>query len=275
MAQQKTTGKTNFQAALSVYGKTILCAVMSLFVYFSVTAVFSGLTETVGQRIYPLDENGEYILDENGEPIYETEYFEDEDTATTTTTTTTTTTAGTTAAGTSEATAPTTTLPKSLTVPIKSELSTGAAWGMNLLIQALTGTIMVVLVYSYIWAIGDKDANMVAFGHRQEDKLRGLKIGCMAMIPAAVLYVAYVAVRIALPASAEVYTLLYCWLNAPYLPIVNAINTIASPVWETVLMACPLLVVPAVSWLAYALGYRQIAVSEKFLYVGGKKKKRK
>lgn len=272
MGQKRDTGKTDLQVALSTYGRTVLCTVMSLFVYFSVTAVFSGLTPVIGERVYPLTEEGEYVKDENGKILYEEIYFEDEKAEGGTTSSTTTTTTAATEAG---ETTTTTAEQKEYREKLRGDLSDGARWGMGILIQLLTGTMLVVLVYATVWTVGDKDANMVAFGHKAEDKWRGFKIGCLATVPAAVLYVAYVIICLVLPDQADAYTAIYSWFNTPYMPLMNAVNAIPSRLWETVLMIFPLFVVPAVSAAAYALGYRQISVSEKLLYKNGKKKKKK
>lgn len=264
MAKKQDVGKTTLQAALSVYGKTILCAVMSIFVYISVTAIFSGMAPVVGERVYPLDKDGNYVLDENGDPVYEEIYYEDEEATTPTQSE-----GSASQAGNAE-TATGTTERKEMVVSIRGVLSTGMKWTMNILIQLLTGTLLVLLVYAELWSAGDKDANLVAFGHREHDAFRGLKIGALATLPAAVAYVAYVVVCVALPDKAEAYTSLYCWLNAPFMPIVNAVNTVESAALEKVLMALPLLAVPAISCIAYVLGYRQISLAEKFMY---KKKK--
>lgn len=264
MAKKQDMGKTTWQAALSIYGKTVLCAIMSIFIYISVTAIFSGLTPVVGERVYPLDADGNYVLDENGNPVYEEIYYEDEEELVKTE-------PNSSASEIGGADAPTsTTKTQQMTVSIRGELSVGMQWGMNILIQLLTGTLLVVLLYSEVWSVGDKDANLVAFGHREHDAFRGLKIGALAIVPATLAYVAYVAVCVALPDKAEAYTSLYCWLNAPFMPIVNAVNTVESAVLEKVLMALPLLAVPAISCIAYVLGYRQISLAEKFMY---KKKK--
>ena len=199
----------------------------------SVTAIFSGLAPVVGERVYPLDKDGNYVLDENGEAVYKDIYYEEEeetplkgDNSS--------------VSGTGGADAPAdTSETKQVTISLRGELSAEAQWGMNVLIQLLTATILVLLVYTAVWSVGDKDANLVAFGHREHDLLRGLKIGALATVPAAVAYIVYVTLCMFAPTKAEAYTSLYCWLNAPFMPLVNAANGVQLPVLEKALLALP------------------------------------
>lgn len=275
MEKKDNMGKSNGKLALDVYGRTVLCMVMSLFIYVSVTAVFSGVfTRPIGEQIYKMDENGEYLRDENGDPIYEVVYYSDtsgtSDAAGTAGTSVTSATAA--ASGAAGTTASST--EKTTRVTIRSELSAGAEFGMNLLVQVLTLMMLVAMVYSVLWGQGDRDANAVAFHHREEDKNRGLKVGLLAMIPAAVLYLVYVGLCLALPDKAGDYLSLYGWLNAPFLPVIKAIETVKSTAGRLILPLLPSLSVPLIGFLAYRLGYRQISLSEKFLYVNPNRKRK-
>ena len=52
---------------LQIFLRTILAAILSFFLYFSITAIVNGLsTHAIGYRIYEYDENSQPVLVEEG-----------------------------------------------------------------------------------------------------------------------------------------------------------------------------------------------------------------
>lgn len=95
MMDPKEVSRQNVKLALQIFLRTILAAVLSFFLYFSITAIVNGLsTHAIGYRIYEYDENSQPVLVEEGsldeessvEPSSETPSTEDGETATTETT---------------------------------------------------------------------------------------------------------------------------------------------------------------------------------------------
>ena len=254
MIEKETAQKTNIQLALRVYGKCVLCMVMCLFIYISVTAICTGVfTETVGERVYYTDSNQQYIRDEAGNAVFRDVYADGSQ-------------------GVTKEEAQALADDNGWTVAavsLRSEMSAGAAAGMNVVLQVLMAVALIALIYSSIWSLGDRDANLVAYHHRQADPLRGLKIGLLAVIPSAVLYVLLVALSLAKPTLSDDYFTLYAWANAPLMPLLNTFKT-AQGGLRLALSIIPLLPVPLITLTAYALGYRQISLSEKLIYKNGK-----
>ncbi len=260
MARSETLGKSNLQVVIRLYGRTVLCTVLSLLLFFFISVIFTSLfTEVIGEYVYQLDENGQYVRDENGNPIYEIVYYdkdepnEDGDTTTTTTTTVT-----------DPSTTTTTVNPKQYE-KFRSPLTPLASFFMNLITQIAMFALLLSSLYTSLWELGDKDSNLVAFGHKPKDVWRGLKIGGILIIPSAIVYITCVVLSLMKPEMSEVYRALYGWCNAPFLPLLNWIYT-APEGLRLALMALPLIVVPAVCTVCYCFGFRQLSVGEKIVY---------
>lgn len=124
-------------------------------------------------------------------------------------------------------------------------------------------------IYPKLWDMGTKDSNLVHFKHKNEDTLKGLKAGLIAIIPSAavLLFLAFTSSGI----SSKLPTVLYKFANSSLYTAVHLIVGNAttfgelSPlsfVWLFLLLA----VVPLISFAAYFLGYRNISLGEKFIY---------
>lgn len=136
------------------------------------------------------------------------------------------------------------------------------------ILQVLTLMFLTGLVYPTLWDMGYKDRNMVLTGHAKEDILKGLKIGLVAVIPS-VLSIPLFALIKSFPAA------LYKLINSSYyyffeLLTRNTDKFCELAVWKFVVMAIVFLLVPAISFLGYYLGFKDISIAEKITY---KKKK--
>ena len=77
-------------------------------------------------------------------------------------------------------------------------------------------------IYSKLWHEGTKDDNAVRFGHMSEDKLKGLKVGLLANIPYALIFVcAFISFLIKKGFSAV--SAIYVITNYNFWPILNAV----------------------------------------------------
>ena len=282
--------KANFKMALNVFLKTVLAAILCFFLYMSVTVIVMGLgTKDIGYELYEIQSNGSAILLRTH--LYENDSSAEASSghASTDPTTTGSTTgtaiagaAGTTASGQSSAAGTTTsTRPTNQRqMTIRSELSPAMNLLMDIIAQVLMLLLLAAFPYSILWAQGDRDKNSVNFGHMSEDKLRGLKVGLMAEIPYFFTYFLLLLSRLVVffPNYIGIYRL----FNLPFLPLFNRIiggagvTATAQVSWLGMLWLLLLLaVVPAVCHLAYFLGYKQISISEKLIYVNPEKKKRR
>ena len=110
-------------------------------------------------------------------------------------------------------------------------------------------------------------------------ELRGLKVGLMAAIPSAIGYIVLVLSKLGV--CFPKYIFLYRFANVPFMPIINSMvsteiqNTAQVP-WPAILaMLMVVAFVPLVCHFAYFLGYKQISLSEKFIYINPNKKKKR
>ncbi len=138
--------------------------------------------------------------------------------------------------------------------------------------QIFCTLLTVVFVYSPLWELGCKDSNLVKFKHKNEDIFKGLKIGLIATVPSFIIFIAFV---IGTLNSSEISTAIYKFINCYNYSFIDIILKNSPTVGEIsfskyLIMFLLLFVIPLVAFVAYLLGYKDISLSEKFVY---KKKK--
>ncbi len=242
--------KENFKLALGVFWRTAVAAFLCLFLYMSVTVLVTGMTtQTIGYRVVEKTEDSSAVIvkEINSVPSDEELKKMQEDLE-----------------------------ENQVLQPISSEIPTGAAVAMDVVSQTLMLLLFIAFPYAVLWSKGDRDKNTVNFGHMEEDKLRGLKVGLMATLPAAVAYLALLVCK--LLNTGGWYYAIYRFLNLPFMPIFNRVTTgmktIGELSWVAMLVFFLFLaVLPLICHFSYVLGYKQISLSEKFIYVNSKKKK--
>ena len=237
--------RENGKIALSLWGKLIAATFMAAILFLSLSVLFNALfSHKVGYYILERDESGVTTT-------VETHYFaegEDENTEVT--------------------------LKENQSLSAIKELSPGMNVTFNLVSQLLMLLLIGIFPYNTLWPIGCKDDNLVTYGHAPYDLLRGLKVGALATIPAALLYLGLVlSVCGVLPSW---YFGVYRILNIQYLPYINAVTgVVADPTQigalAVIALAATLLFVPAISAGAYWLGYKQISLHERLTYESKKK----
>ena len=164
----------------------------------------------------------------------------------------------------------------SMTAKEGQPVSNASSLLMNSIALVLEGALFYLIVYSKLWELGDRNSNAVRFGHMNPDRLRGFKIGLLASIPSFLSFVALLADKLFhfWDSMAAIYRI--CQL-ALYPIVVWSMGstvtvTTADVSWGGILCAgLPVLFVPVVAGIAYLLGYHNIQVWEKLVFV----KKRK
>ena len=135
--------------------------------------------------------------------------------------------------------------------------------------QVFSLLILIAFIYPNIWDLGTKDSNLVRFKHKEEDRLKGLKIGLVAVIP---LYLARIALVVfKLGAFPKFPLALHRFFNSSFYALIQAITGKAGTVgeaswWRIILLFLPPIIIPAIAWLAYALGIRNFSIGEKLIY---------
>lgn len=291
--------KENWKLALNVFLRTVLVAVLCFFVYMSLSTIVQGVsTHRVGYEIWERDENSNWSMLE--------QHLDETGTAST---------AGSTAGATTSSGMPVTSssgvtaekgsssaagntsaetgskdkssVTAEETLPtnqqkrfIYSEVPKGASLALDIISEIFMLLLLASFPYTVLWPQGDRDKNKVQFGHMAEDKLRGLKVGLIAGIPSYIGYILLIFshMKIFTPTYYGIFRL----MNMPFMPLLDRmaggvqVRSAADISLPGLLgMAVTILLVPLICHLAYTLGYKQISLIEKFVYVNPNKKKKR
>ncbi len=242
------TKNSLLQTAVKVWLRLLLASIMCFVVWVSVDAVsLTAFGQVTGYQVYQYDENGA-----NPELINEHIFTAGED--------------------------------RSAEIKVEEnqqviytrEIPRGADAVMGVVTSVCTWLIFALFPYNTLWGIGSHDDNYVQLGRMQEDKLFGLKVGVVASIPSAILYLLLVLGKFGV--FPNVIIRWHRLLNPAFIPYIDAIEQGASAATELsvgALLAVGViwLFVPFVCWLAYYLGYRQISIREKLVYKKNSAKK--
>ncbi len=238
----------NLKYAAKTWVKSVVAAIMCLFVYISIQFVAVNLfTKEIGYTVY------EVVDSRRGEALYTHYYADGEDL---------------------KAKEYENSEIKVETVKERSLLTDGQNITAQMVSQVFSLFIIGAMIYQRIWSIGTSDNNKVKFNRMKEDKLRGLKIGCMAAIPSFMVYLLLILARFGI--ASEGLFAVYRLLNVHIFGYMNllfgvGVKVVEIPVFKIVLAAVPLLILPVICTVAYFLGYKDISVSEKIIYKNKRK----
>ena len=128
---------------------------------------------------------------------------------------------------------------------------------------------LAAILYPAVWKEGSKDRNLVHFGHIAEDKLKGLKLGIVAIIPALLLFVFFIVTKGNITADFPAVWLKFLNANAyTFIDLLQngALHLKEVPVLNLALMALTQVTVPIICFGAYILGYKEISLLDKLMY---------
>lgn len=234
-----------FKNGMKLSGSIITAVVISFFLCISVNVICTALfTEFTGYKAYVYEsETDEQVIAEyehsysDGEDTQKKEYEEQGYTVT--------------------------------TVKVRSSL-TGSGKAVFLVSTQLLSLIMVVAFASNTaYKQGFKDSNLSKIGHIKKDMLKGLKIGLVGNAPFYVLFALLIVMACVL--APDFLTVWYAFLNAHFYSFIMLITEGAQTASQLgagqyVLLFLLQLIIPAVSTVAYILGFKEINLSEKIVY---------
>ena len=142
---------------------------------------------------------------------------------------------------------------------------------MDGLTQILLLIVLGIFPYHILWQFGNRDDTNVRYKGQRPEPFRGVKIGCIAMIPFALLWLVLVVGKFAGFDCFQIYNLSnfpFIHFNTFVLGNIHSIFDVA--MWRLFLLLPTLLFVPAVCGIAYRLGGKQFSLAE---FVTFKKKK--
>ena len=235
---KKRTKKT-LQLSLKVFTRLLLASVLCAILYVSMNVISTAFfSDVVGYQIYMQDEDQTVTL--------KTEYFYQD--------------------GEEILTADDMELADNEAFSAIREVSAPTKRVMDTLTQILLLIVWCVFPYHILWEFGNRDDTNVRYRGQRPDPLRGVKIGLLAVVPYGICW-AMLLVSKFVPAL-DGFLSIYRLTAFPYYPYVNWLTAGVSSaaeleLWRLLLLLIPIiLVVPAVSAVAYRLGGHQFSVAE-------------
>lgn len=237
--------KEIFKMGLSLFGKIIIINFMCFFLVISLSVLSNAVfTEDIGYNAFGTKEGSEESVQlysyyyKDGEDTQKQKYEDEGYTVTTST--------------------------------IRSTISKTGNTVFLTVTQLFNIILLAGMIYPALWQRGTKDSNLVHFKHQPEDKLKGLKCGIIAAIPSVLLLLVLTAVKSSAAVSAFPAALLNMLLASTY-----SVNTLISgsaatlgelSILKMLLYLLLQLLVPAIAYVSYLLGYKNISLGEKFVY---------
>ncbi|MBE6806458.1 MAG: hypothetical protein E7527_00370 [Ruminococcaceae bacterium] len=135
---------------------------------------------------------------------------------------------------------------------------------MDILSQVLMLVVLGIFPYHILWQFGNRDDTNVRYKGQRPDPWRGVKVGALAMIPFAALWIVLVVARFT---GWDDFLSIYSLISFPYINyntwVLGASTALANvAVWRLFLLLPTLLFVPAVSGIAYRMGGNQFSIAE-------------
>ena len=159
---------------------------------------------------------------------------------------------------------------------------------MNAGASALLGTLQVIcglgVVFCFVGSVlakeAAKDRNDADFNNIAADKLRGFKIGALAVIPLALINIATIVMKLKGLSAAIFYWLLRWGLLNPVKPVVdiltgNAVDIAQAPLWSLVALMGFTVLMVIFCGVMYIICYNEDSVISKLLYKSTKKKSKR
>ena len=124
-------------------------------------------------------------------------------------------------------------------------------------------------IHNFLWLKGTKDSNLSHFGHIKGDIFKGLKTGLLATVPSFVLLLFLVVTKSGI--SSQMPTALYKIINSSAYSLIELVNgktvTFGNLNLLQILGLFAIqLIVPIITFVSYWLGFKNISISEKFIY---------
>ena len=152
---------------------------------------------------------------------------------------------------------------------VGSKLSNSGMACFLIVSQVVAFCLTCAFIYSELWHRGTKDSNLVKFKHKREDKLKGFKIGVASTVPNYLFLIFLVVAKLGL--FPKFPLALYKILNSSVYSFIEVIIGSAVAVSELTVLRLALLfilplIIPAIAGVSYILGYKNISLSDKFIY---------
>ncbi len=141
--------------------------------------------------------------------------------------------------------------------------------------QFFCSVLVISFLYPHFWHIGTKDSNLVHFNHKKKDLFLGLRAGLIGVAPFILftLFLGLAPIKFASVFPVSIFGFLNSWLYSIIIPIANGAFIFKElSLLKVILIALIQLLPAAVTTLAYILGFKDISISERFIYKKNKSK---
>ena len=150
--------------------------------------------------------------------------------------------------------------------PIRSAVSPSVSLATRWISQVIVLIILYGLIYSLMWKAGDANADMAELGNGKKDKLKGFKVGIIADLPYAVLYLGLVitqglGILKSYPGIYKILTYFMFGFNDTFMPVTeNGMEII----WLG--LSVVLIPIPLFATISYLIGQKHIVVKDRIIY---------
>lgn len=156
-----------------------------------------------------------------------------------------------------------------ITVKVRSTLTGVGKAVFFVSTQALNLILIIAFAGNGAYKQGFKDNNLVKIGQSKKDNLKGLKIGLIGNMPFFAIFI--IAIVFACGLAPDFRVVWYAFFNSHYYPLIMTIADTAQTlsnleIGQIILMLLLQLIVPAVSTVAYILGFKEINIFENLVY---------
>lgn len=139
----------------------------------------------------------------------------------------------------------------------------------TIIVQLICFSIIIFFVYKPLWIQGNKFKVIKLVSNEKYDPLKGLKVGCYLMVPYIFINIILIFIRIFY--SQSEFLLIYKLLNSHIWPILHLMTPNSGSVgdlavYELIIINILPLIFPAITSIAYFLGYKGISIKQKILY---------
>lgn len=242
--------KEIFKMGVSLFGKMIVVNIMCFFLAISLSVLTTALfTKDVGNTVFVTDAKTNELVTQyehyyaDGEDTKLKEYEDSEEY-------------------------------KVTSSVIKSQLSKGANNGFYIVTQIMCAIMVLIFTYPNLWDRGTRDNNLVTFGHANEDKLKGLKVGFIAAAPSILfsLFLLITKSNIMAKFPVGILKIMYssCY-GINYAIFGNVIKLGDLSYLQLILSLLLNFCLPIIAYGSYLLGYKNISIGEKLVYKKEKK----
>lgn len=159
----------------------------------------------------------------------------------------------------------------------RSEVEKAPDIAFTILSQIFCLVILASFIYSDLWKAGNKDFEAARLYNKPINKLKGLFIGLIAVIPSAAFLTFCLITKDTIMAKMPVaiYTFVNCYAYEIIYTVTN--GTMYWPdvqLWQAAVYYAVLLIIPIIALVSYIIGVKDISLSEKLVYKNNKKIRR-